>query len=277
MSNTFLNKLRLKSFIAARTLGYTYDYVERLYQIYLNHHKIIHFRDGYPVYSLSTPPLFSKPAANFFARSLYRTIQNKNLPNIMSFAINDICNVNCKHCSFFEGVKDAKKKVLTLEECQQVISQAQELGVSVINFVGGEPLMREDLSEIIQAVDKDLSSTAIFTNGYFLEDKIEKLKQAGLDGVYVSIDSADPQKHDLFRGKRGLFAKAIAGIGKAKTLGLTVGFSCTLTPETLHMGEMEKLLELAKKVGVHEVLFFDAMPSGRYRYRKHLVDRHDWA
>jgi hypothetical protein len=76
--NTWLNKLRLKWFIARRTLGYTEDYVEHLYKIYLNHHKIIHFRDGYPVYSLSTPALFSKPAAHFLARTLHRAIQNKN-------------------------------------------------------------------------------------------------------------------------------------------------------------------------------------------------------
>jgi hypothetical protein len=95
--STFFNKLRLKWFIARRTLGYTYDYVEHLYQIYLNHHKIIHFRDGYPVYSLSTPALFSKPAAHFLARSLYRTIQNKNIPNLMSFAVNDVCDAACEH------------------------------------------------------------------------------------------------------------------------------------------------------------------------------------
>ncbi|WP_199313513.1 hypothetical protein [Leptolyngbya sp. FACHB-671] len=50
------------------------DFVEVLYRIYLNHNKVIHFRNGYPVYSLSTPALFSKPAANFIARALYRTI-----------------------------------------------------------------------------------------------------------------------------------------------------------------------------------------------------------
>jgi hypothetical protein len=69
--HTFFKRLRLKWFIARRTLGYTHDYVEQLYKIYLNHTKIIHFRDGYPVYSLTTPALFSKPAANFFARHYY--------------------------------------------------------------------------------------------------------------------------------------------------------------------------------------------------------------
>ncbi|WP_199318815.1 hypothetical protein [Leptolyngbya sp. FACHB-541] len=88
------------------------DFVEVLYRIYLNHNKVIHFRNGYPVYSLSTPALFSKPAANFIARALYRTIQNKNLPNMMSFAVNDDCNAACQHCSFFTAVEEPGRAVL---------------------------------------------------------------------------------------------------------------------------------------------------------------------
>ena len=93
--NSLLANLRLKWFLATSALDYSADFVNILYRIYLNHNKIIHFRNGYPVYSLSTPALFSKPAANFISRILYRSIQNKNLPNMMSFAVNDICNATC--------------------------------------------------------------------------------------------------------------------------------------------------------------------------------------
>lgn len=274
--NSLLPRLRFKWFLTTKTLNYTSDYLDILYKIYLNHHKIIHWRDGYPVYSLSTPAAYSKPSANFLARSLYRSIQNKNLPNIMSFAANDICNVNCQHCSFFSGVADKSKKVLTLEQSQKLMRDAQELGVSVINFVGGEPLLRKDLSAIISAVNKDLSTTVIFTNGYLLSEKIEELKKSELDSVYVSIDFADPKKHDLFRGKKGTFEKAIEGIKKTKELGLSTGISCTITPEAFKNGELEKIIELGKKLGVHEVLVFDAMPSGRYKFRKDLIDNTEW-
>jgi len=163
--NTFLSNIRLKWFLATRALDYSADFVKILYQIYLNHNKIIHYRNGYPVYSLSTPALFSKPASNFIARALYRSIQNKNLPNLMSFAVNDICNVTCEHCSFFTGVEEKGKNILTLEQAKKLIQDAQDLGVSVINFVGGEPLLRKDLPEIIRSVNKDFSTTVLFTNG----------------------------------------------------------------------------------------------------------------
>src|SRR3990167_3767686 len=124
--NSFLNKLRLKWFMATKTLNYTSDYLETLYKIYLNHSKVIHWRDGLPVYSLSTPALYSKPAANFFARQLYRTIQNKNTPNMMSFAVNDVCNAHCEHCSFFNAVEDKSRKVLTLEQSKKLIKDTQD-------------------------------------------------------------------------------------------------------------------------------------------------------
>jgi MoaA/NifB/PqqE/SkfB family radical SAM enzyme len=274
--NTLINQLRLKWFIARRTLGYTHDYVEHMYKIYLNHNKIIHFRDGYPVYSLSTPALFSKPAAHFLARSLYRTIQNKNIPNLMSFAVNDKCDAACAHCSFFSGVDDGSRQVLTLSQCRRVIKEGQQLGVSVINFVGGEPLLREDLPEIIKTIDKDQTTTVLFTNGSLLYERITELKKSGLDSVYISIDNADGEKHDQFRGKQGLYDQAIKGVERAKALGLSTGISCSITPEAFHAGELERIIELGKRIGIHEVLVFDTLPTGRYKHRTDLVDNTAW-
>ena len=194
---------------------------------------------------------------------------------MLSFAVDDRCNASCEHCSFYDSVFSRKKQVLSTGEAKKVIADAQELGVSVINFVGGEPLLRQDLNELIRSVDKDLSTTVLFTNGFLLKERAPEIKKAGLDSVYVSIDSADPQTHDRFRKVPGLFNKAIESICTAKTLGLSTGLSCTLTPDSFTRGEFDRLVELAKKIGVHEVLVFDAMPTGRYKSRKDLINN-DW-
>ena len=273
--NNFFNKLRLKWILGTRAMNYSIDATEMMYQIYVGHSKVIHYRDGLPVYSLSSPALYSKPQAHFFARQLYKTIRSKNVPNLMSFAVNDECNANCEHCSFYAGVEN-KKEVLSLDQCKRVISDAQELGVSVMNFVGGEPLIREDLGEIINSVDKDLTTTTLFTNGFLLADRVKELKKSGLDSVYVSIDSADSQKHDSFRGMEGLFHKALAGIKKARSSGLSVGISCCMTPEAFKQGSLKDMIELGKRIGVHEVLIFPANPSGRYSERSDLVGNTEW-
>ncbi len=272
----FLARLRLKWFLARRSLDYSVDFTNIVYRTYLNHNKIIHFRNGYPVYSLMTPAIFSKPAANFLARVLFRTIQNKNMPNLMSLAVNDICNAACEHCSFFSGVEEKERSVLTLEETARLIADAQDLGVSVINFVGGEPLLRRDLPQLIEAVDKDRSTTILFTNGWLLEQRAKELKRAGLDSIFVSIDNSTPQRHDEFRKTPGLFDRAIRGIRRATKLGFSTGFSATMTPESWQDGELARIIELAKDVGVHEVYVYDAMPTGRYKERDDLVDNPDW-
>lgn len=271
-----LQKLKLQAFIAKRGFGYNYDMLQTIYKIYVGHNKVIHYRNGYPIYSLSTPALFSKPMANFMARTFYRGIQNKNLPNLMSFAINDVCNAGCEHCSFYDGVDDKSREELTLDQCKDVISQAQELGVSIFNIVGGEPLLRRDLPEIIKSIDKDYSTAVLFTNGWLLERKVKELKDAGLDSVYISLDAASAKDHDKFRKLPGLFDRALKGIAEAKRLGLSCGISTTITPESYRAGELDKIVELGKSIGIHEVLIFDALPTGRYKDREDLIDNTDW-
>ena len=79
--NSFLSRLRLRWFLTTRSLNYGVDFVDILYRVYLNHNKIIHFRDGYPVYSLMTPALFSKPAANFVSRTVSAQSKRTTLQN----------------------------------------------------------------------------------------------------------------------------------------------------------------------------------------------------
>lgn len=277
MIRAWFNHLRFRMTAAYRAPQYFLNYLDRAYRIYLNHNRIIHYRQGHPVYSLSTPPAFSKAAANMFARQIFSVIQNRSFPNLLSFAVNDICNANCYHCSFFGGgVAEPGRHVMTTEECKKTLRDAQELGVSVINFVGGEPTLRDDLPEILSAVDKDLATTVMFTNGLILERKIRTLKAAGLDSVFVSIDSADPKINDEKRGIPGLFVKAMDGFRKAKSLGMSVGLSLSVTPDDFRSGELDRVVELGRTIGAHEIVVFDIMPTGRMSGHDELVDNESW-
>jgi MoaA/NifB/PqqE/SkfB family radical SAM enzyme len=270
------HRMRLKWFLATRALGFTTAFTDRLYGIYLGHSKVIHFRDGHPVYSLSTPALYSKPAAHMLARTLYRGIQNKNIPNLMTFAVTDVCNAHCGFCSFYESVDDPTRTPMNLAQCREAIRAAQELGVSIITFVGGEPLKRPELPQIIASVDKELSATAMFTNGWALEGMARRLRDSGLDGVYVSLDASVPAAHDRLRGVPGLFERGLRGLDAALATGMSVGISTCLTPESFADGEFERMVELARARGVHELIVFDAMPAGRFRERAGLIDNEGW-
>lgn len=271
-----LDKMRLKWLMATKGMDYSAAATERMYRIYLNHGKVIHYRDGLPVYSLSSPALFSGPSANFFSRQLYKGIHSKNTPNLMSFAVTGRCNATCAHCSFFSAAPKETRPDLTTEQAKDVIRQGLDLGVSVLNFTGGEPLMRQDLPELIKSVDKDLATTVLFTNGWFLEERIAELKRSGLDSVYISMDSSDPAEHDRLRGVPGLSARAAAGLAAARRLGLSTGVSCCVTPESFKAGELGRVIERAKAIGAHEVIVYDAAPTGRYAGREDLCGDNGW-
>jgi molybdenum cofactor biosynthesis enzyme MoaA len=133
----------------------------------------------------------------------------------MSVAENASCNARCGHCSFFEGVESPGRHVLSSSERAGVIRDSQALGVSIVNVVGGEPLLHPELEAIVASVDQSLSSVLLFTNGWHLAERAAGLRRAGLDSVYVSLDAADAERHDALRGTPGLFARALGVCGGA--------------------------------------------------------------
>jgi hypothetical protein len=175
--------------LSERSSGFTSTLLDATYRVYLNHAKVIHWRDGRPVYSLSTPALFSGASANFLARTLYRTIQNRNLPNMMSLAVTDICNAKCEHCSFFSGRGSARGRSHHAQ-MTRVIHDAQELGVP------SSPRRRRAASpgppQIIGSRTGNRRRRVMFTNGTLLAERAASLRRSGLDSIYVSIDSCDP-------------------------------------------------------------------------------------
>jgi len=110
----------------------------------------------------------------------------------------------------------------------------------------------------------------VFTNGWFLAESAADVKAVGIGGVYVSIDSSQSKIHDQKRGIAGLFAKAMDGIAAAKKADLTVGISSCIDEQAFESGELDNIIELAKRQGVHEVLVFDAKPVGRFCDRNDL-------
>lgn len=243
----------------------------------LGHHKIIGWWNGYPVYSSFLVPGLSKPLGNLIAMNLIKNMSGKPIPGIVNIGITDKCNCKCKHCSFFGAMdKSGNKKNLSKEEMKRVIDDCLDLGVSVINFVGGEPLINRDLPELVEYINKNKAVSSIFTNGWFLKEFAKPLKDAGLMQVNVSIDSIKPEVHDGFRGREGLFKKAIEGIKECQKVGLLTCISTTVTQESLTNGDFEKMVLFAKKLKVNELIVLDMMSAGMYSHlytKKEKVDR----
>lgn len=210
------------------------------------------------VFSIHIPPFPSKAFDRFFEAEL-KTRDGVKIPAVVNIAVTHKCRYNCWHCS----AAPKKGKELSLETIIDAIQSFQNMGTSIFSITGGEPLLREDLTEIIRSVD-DRSMVFMFTSGYGLTDeKAKELKDAGLFGMMVSLDHYKPEIHDNLRGYKGAFDIVMKGVKMAQKANLYVGLSCVITREMLQNNEVWTVLELAKNLSVHEIMMFELTPVGK--------------
>ncbi len=184
-------------------------------------------------------------------------------PFLIVWNFTNACNLKCKHC--YQGASAPLANELTLEEKLEVVRQLGQAGVAAIAFSGGEPTIHRDFPVVLKATADMGIYTALATNGLALANRAfaEKLRRLGLRYVEVSIDSADPQKHDEFRGIKGAWERAMRGLRNAVELGFSTAMATTIT--RLNIDEVGDILDLAEEIGVQRVVFFNFIPVGRGR------------
>jgi len=127
------------------------------------------------------------------------------------------CNLSCIYCHR-EG-ETAPKDPLSTRQIGDVLSTAAKFEIRSVKFTGGEPLLREDLADIVRLVPDSMESS-ITTNGILLADYAEELKEAGLSRVNISLDSLNPDTYKKITGSDRL-SDVLQGIDIALEAGLT--------------------------------------------------------
>jgi MoaA/NifB/PqqE/SkfB family radical SAM enzyme len=220
-------------------------------------------RRGDCFWSLYQPPL-PHPAGkrNLYYR-LKRRFQQIKVPAVATYGATRHCQCSCEHCSADYHMGSARDMDNTA--MKNAILEGVDLGVCNVIFVGGEPLLRKDLEEIISSVPEEKAIVTMFTNGEYLSaERAGTLKAANLYGLFFSLDSTDPGEHDRLRKRKGLFERCIEGIKNAREAGLYTAISTYITSENYAGGQVRNMMGLGKELGVDEVTFFDAIPTGRF-------------
>jgi len=139
-------------------------------------------------------------------------------------SLTDRCNFRCFYClPHGEPPIAPKEQMLSYEEIDYICEIFVSLGIEKLRLTGGEPMLRRDIETIIQKLSRlkssGLQDLALTTNGYYLPDRAQSLKDAGLDRVTISLDSL---KRDVFKRMTGVdvLDKVLAGIAAAKAAGL---------------------------------------------------------
>ncbi|MDD1676349.1 MAG: GTP 3',8-cyclase MoaA [Methanomicrobiales archaeon] len=152
------------------------------------------------------------------------------------------CNLKCIYCHS-EGEK-APGSELSAEEIGEILTTAANLGIRHVKFTGGEPMLRDDLADIIRLVPGTMKCS-MTTNATLLADAADELKEAGLDRVNVSLDSLDPDKYRQIAGK-SLLSDVIEGIHAAVAAGLTPVKLNMVLIEGVNETEIPRFLEFVR-------------------------------
>ena len=186
--------------------------------------------------------------------------------NYLRISVTDRCNLRCCYC-MPEGVQDVgMKNILTFEEIWEIVRTGVSLGITHIRITGGEPLVRKGCVDLIRGIREipGVETITMTTNGVLLGNYGKQLKEAGVDGVNISLDTLDPEEFYKITGKREL-QEVLAGIRAAKTAGLPVKLNAVnrkeLDPIPLVRYAQEENLPLR---------FIEMMPVG---YGKKYVGR----
>lgn len=209
------------------------------------------------------PPVGSRPQFRALKNLTKTHLLGRTSPVAMTFAVTYRCMCNCVHCSAAYHLRENNQELST-EEAKKLIDDSQDIGITILAFTGGEPLIRADIFELISYVNQKKTMPIMFTNGLLLTDEnIKRLVDAGLYSLFVSIDSPDPEEHDKWRGMPGLFDKAVEGMMKMKSQGVMVGISSYASRSGTEKGLYKKMHKFAQELGVHNLMLFDNVPTGR--------------
>lgn len=180
----------------------------------------------------------------------------------MRISVTDRCNLRCIYCVPEGGIhRIPAEKLLTDEEIIRIAEAAAKAGVRHIKVTGGEPLLREQITGLIQKLRQitGIETVTLTTNGMMLPEKIHALAEAGIDGVNISLDTLDAGRYrEMTRG--GNLKEALEGLKAAVSEMIPVKINAVLYEE--HWKEDAfALSKLAKKYPVH-VRFIEHMPLG---------------
>jgi MoaA/NifB/PqqE/SkfB family radical SAM enzyme len=159
-------------------------------------------------------------------------------------------------CSYWRNPSRPETE-LNLAEITRALERLHGAGVRMINFTGGEPTLRSDLEEIVAQASALGFWTSIVTNGSTLtQDRIRRLKGSGLDNLFISLDSPEPEKHDASRCIPGLHQKVMQGLQwlheEFLTGHRTGGIFCVLTANNAE--DIFRVLQIAEQAGVFAIV-----------------------
>lgn len=190
------------------------------------------------------------------------------LPLFLSWEITAECNLRCKHCYYYKN--DSKFNAiqdLSTQRILEIIDEIADMNIVHIDLTGGEPLLRNDIFEIIEKIKSKNISLKLSSNGILITKdiarKLSKLLNPYMDSVQISLEGAYAHTHEQLRGN-GTFEKTIQGIKNLVEEGVATFVNSTVTTENIN--ELTDLYKLTHKLGVKKLSLAKIIPTEESHY-----------
>jgi cyclic pyranopterin phosphate synthase len=192
----------------------------------------------------------------------------------LRISITDRCNFRCTYCIPVENVVWKKKsEILSYEEISRLVSIFASFGISKVRVTGGEPLLRPDVTTLIEeiAAVEGIEDIALTTNGKLLPAFADDLRRAGVKRVNVSLDSLRAERF-LKLTQRDALREVLNGIDAAKRAGFSPVKINAVVIRGVNDDEVVDFAAFARETG-HAVRFIEFMPldSGHQWSREQVV------
>jgi len=168
--------------------------------------------------------LHSKKALSLLRRSL-----TPNRPYHAQWLLTRRCNYRCRSCGIWREPQGAEE--ISADEVKRGLDVFRRLGVVEVVFSGGNPLLRDDIGEILDYASRFFITT-VYDNGSLVAEKIDDLRS--VDFVAISLDTLDRKKLDYMKGVRGAWKKAMEAIETLRREGVSVVISPTISQLNQH-------------------------------------------
>jgi radical SAM protein len=183
-------------------------------------------------------------------------------PFTIAWEVTRACAYACVHCRA-DAMHTSDPNELNTEEALRLIDRLAEFGSPILVFTGGDPMMRRDLHELIAyATQKGLrcsltpTATALPTTA-----RLEKVRDAGIRRIALSLDAPVPQIHDSFRQVKGSWQRTMDILRRAQSIGLSVQVNTTVAKHNVDI--LDEMIPFLQEVGAVQWSLFFLVPTGR--------------
>lgn len=181
--------------------------------------------------------------------SLWRKMDDRGLLSYMSMELTERCNNNCFHCyiNLPADDKEAKEKEITFAEIKEIVDEAAGMGCLSWHLTGGEPLLREDFSDVYLYLKKKGMRVTLFTNATLINTKIVYLlKKYPPQDIEVSIYGLSQKTYEAVTRNPGSFDAFTEGINLFKQNGIQFALKTAVLPQ--NFDEIKKMRDFAQSL-----------------------------